>query len=167
MKKILLILAILNYSVICTAQEITKNDLKSINMGAKIYFDIDYSDAVIMGLSESDFANYEQDWVKDKTAVELSFLRGVNNKVDEIYNIGALKDADYALTVIVKSITNKGYLICDAKITDKSGKVYFYVININSGSKSKLIPGTNLSKIKASSLFAGRSLGKIMKKYSK
>ena len=120
-----------------------------------------------MGLSESDFANYEQDWVKDKTAVELSFLRGVNNKVDEIYNIGALKDADYALTVIVKSITNKGYLICDAKITDKSGKVYFYVININSGSKSKLIPGTNLSKIKASSLFAGRSLGKIMKKYSK
>ena len=98
MKKILLILAILNYSVICTAQEITKNDLKSINMGAKIYFDIDYSDAVIMGLSESDFANYEQDWVKDKTAVELSFLRGVNNKVDEIYNIGALKDADWWLS---------------------------------------------------------------------
>jgi hypothetical protein len=147
------------------AQTITVNELKSIKDGAKVNYILDFTDCIIMGTTITDFAVSEPDWDNDKPTIVNSFRNGILSQVEDfmILGMGNLSDAPYTLTVHVKSISSNGYLICDANLTDTDGKIYLAVSNVNSGKKSKLIPGTKLSKIKASSLLAGRSLGKIIK----
>ena len=145
------------------AQTVTVNELKRLKDGAKVNFVLDFTDCIIMGTTLTDFAASEPDWDNDKPTIVNSFRNGVVTKVEDFMILGNLPDAPYTLTVSVKSISSNGYLICDANLTDANGNVLLAVSKVNSGKKSKLIPGTKLSKIKASSMLAGRSLGKIIK----
>ena len=78
-------------SIVLSAQNEYK--LSSIKPGSKINYVIDFSHSIIMGLSETDFANYEKDWNKDKFSIITKFQKGINNKLDGLLNIGTLKSA--------------------------------------------------------------------------
>lgn len=139
------------------------SNFSSVRPGSKINLVIDFSKAYIMGRSETDFAVYEKDWNKDKPTIIGRFQKGVNNRLSDFLNVGLYPDAQYTLTVTVKTISDVGNVYCDAAITDQEGNVLFSVKNVNGGSEPPILPGTKLAKIKAWAFLAGRSLGSIMK----
>ena len=148
-------------SIVLSAQNEYK--LSSIKPGSKINYVIDFSHSIIMGLSETDFANYEKDWNKDKISIITKFQKGINNKLDGLLNIGTYMDSPYTLMVTVKNISDVGNIFCDVTITDDNGQILFAVKNVNGGAEPPFLPGTKLAKIKIWASLTGRSLGGILK----
>ena len=150
-------------SVMANAQEVTANELSSIKPGAKINLVMDYSKAIIMGMNETDFSNYETDWNKDKPSIVSKFQKGANSKLGGVLNLGTFPDSPYTLVVKVKTISDVGNILCDAVMTNKEGTVLFSVKNVTGSVEPPFLPGTKLAKIKIWAALIGRSLGGILK----
>lgn len=145
------------------AQVVTMNNMSSIKPGAKINYVVDFSQASIMGMTETDFSNYEKDWQEDKLSVIGKFQKGANSKLDGILRLGSYKDSPYTLKVSVISVTDLGNIICEVSLSDTEGTELFHVKNVNGGKEPPFLPGTKLAKIKVWANLTGRSLGNILK----
>lgn len=163
MKKIILLFAVVLFALSLQAQVVTVNEMSSIKPGSKINYFIDFSQASIMGMTETDFSNYEKDWQDDKPSIKGKFLKGVNFKLDDVLRLGTYKDSPYTLKIIVTTITDLGNIICDASLINSDGKELFHVKNISGGKEPPFLPGTKLAKIKVWANLTGRNLGSIMK----
>lgn len=163
MKKIILLFTVALFSLSLQAQVVTVNDMSTIKPGSKINYVIDFSQASIMGMTETDFSNYEKDWLDDKPSVKGKFLKGVNSKLDGVLRLGTYKDSPYTLKVIVTTITDLGNIICDASLISSDGKELFNVKNISGGKEPPFLPGTKLAKIKVWANLTGRNLGGVIK----
>ena len=150
------------FSMIVTAQEVTISNLSSIKPGSKINYVIDFSKSTIMGMTETDFSNYERDWNKDKPSIVVKFQKGLNNKLDGVLNFGTYTDSSYTLNITVNNISEVGNIYCDATLTNKEGEKLFHVKNVNGGSEPPILPGTKLAKIKIWATLTGRALGGIL-----
>ena len=145
-----------------TAQVVTKNSLSVLKPGSTIGYALDFSHAVIMGMDENEFSNYEKDWLKDKPKVVSNFLNGINNKLDGIIIVAPSQETDYILKVSVRSVSTKGYMVCDAVVLDKDGKSLFVAEQVNGGKEPPISPGSKLAKMKVWATLTGRSLGSII-----
>ena len=145
------------------AQEVSLNNLASLKPGAKINFEIDFSNSIIMGMNETDFSKYEKDWEKDKPSIVSKLLKGINNKLNGIFVVGTYNDSPYILKIVVKNISDVGNIFCDANILDKDNQTIFQVKNVNGGAEPPFLPGTKLAKIKIWAALIGNSLGGILK----
>ena len=63
----------------------------------------------------------------------------------------------------VRNVTTKGYITCDAEITDTTGVKYFSVKQVNGGKEPPFSPGTKLAKMKVWASLTGKSLGSIIR----
>ena len=127
-------------------------------------FQMDFSQAVIFGLSEKDFAEYEKDWYNDKQSIVSKFRTGANISLGKSYGIGNYKDALYTVKVIVNTITDEGFIICDVDIVDKHNQVLFHIDHLTGGKEPSFSVGTKLARIKIWATLTGKKLGSILKK---
>ncbi len=164
MKKVLLT-AVLTVCMVVSAmaQTVTVDSLSKVRLGSRANLTIDFSQATIHDRSEAEFAKYEKDWNDDKPSVVEKFRAAANFKLDNEMKLGFYDDADYQMTVTVKNISTKGFIVCDAVLTDNSGKVFLKVENLKGSSDSFFTPGTKLARIKFWAALTGGALGTIMK----
>jgi uncharacterized protein YqfB (UPF0267 family) len=164
MKKVLwMTIVMLCMTLTVTAQTVKVDKLSKVTLGSRVNLTMDFSKAAIHDRSEAEFAKYEKDWEEDKPSIIEKFRAAANFKLDKELKLGFYEDADYQMTVTVKTITTKGFMICDAVMTDKSGQEFFKVENLKGTSDSFFTPGTKLARIKFWAALTGGALGTIMK----
>ena len=143
MKKVLwMTIVMLCMTLSVTAQTVKVDKLSKVTLGSRVNLTMDFSKATIHDRSEAEFAKYEKDWEEDKPSIIEKFRAAANFKLDKELKLGFYEDADYQMTVTVKTITTKGFMICDAVMTDKSGQEFFKVENLKGTSDSFFTPGT-------------------------
>lgn len=148
---------------VAVAQTITINnfpkDLEGIHMNLKM----DFSQALICGMSEKEFSEFEKDWKKDKSTIIRNFKSGANFTLGNSYGVGDYKDARYTVKIIVNTITEEGYFICDVDILDENKKVVFHLDYLTGGKEPSFSIGTKLARMKVWATLTGKSLGSILK----
>ena len=165
MKKFIIVQLLLACFVVCmTAQTVTKNELPKGLQNVRMSFEVDFSQALILGMSESDFGKYEQDWYEDKPAIVRNFKAGTNVALGKSYGVGDYKDAKYVVKVIVNTITDTGFMICDVDILDEGENVLFHLDHLTGGKEPSFGIGTKLARMKVWATLTGKNLGKILKK---
>lgn len=150
-------------AVIAAAQTVTKNSLPKNLKGVRMNLVVDFSKALIYGMSEEEFSKYEKDWGEDKPTIVQNFKSGANYGIGKSYGIGDYSDASYTIVVTVNTVTNDGFIICDATIVDKESNCYFKVEEITGGKEPVFSPGTKLAKMKFWATLTGKKLGTILK----
>ena len=163
MKKNVLIMLFMFIATISYAQTVTKNNLPKNLKGAQMNLKVDFSDALICGMSEGEFSRYEKDWEEDKPTIVRNFRSGVNVGIGKSYKVGDYKVAKYTIIVKVNTITDDGYIICDADVVDNSGNVCFTVEEVTGGKEPPFMIGTKLSRMKIWATVTGKKLGSILK----
>lgn len=164
MKRILFIVTIL-FCLLAniSAQTVTKNSMPKNLTGVRMNLRMDFSNAVIFGMSEKEFAEYEKDWYDDKPTVIRNFKVGANLTLGKAYGIGDYKDAPYIVKVVVNTITEEGFIICDVDIEDEKGEVLFHIDHLTGGKEPSLSIGTKMARIKVWASLTGKKLGSILK----
>ena len=163
MKKKVLIMLFMVIAASSYAQNVTKNNFPKNMKGARMNLKMDFSDALICGMSEEEFSNYEKDWEEDKPTIVRNFRSGANVGIGKSYKIGDYRDAKYTIVIKVNTITDDGYIICDADIIDSSGNVYFTVEELTGGKEPLFMIGTKLARMKIWATVTGKKLGSILK----
>ena len=164
MKKLLLLtLMMVGMAYSAMAQTVKVDSLRKAPLGLRANLVMDFSKATIHEMSEANFAKYEKDWEKDKSSVVEKFRAAANFKLDNEMKLGYYDDADYVMTVTVKSISTQGFIVCDAVLTDNSGKMFFAVEDLKGSSDSFFTPGTKLARIKIWATLTGTALGSLIK----
>ena len=146
-----------------SAQTVTKNELpKNLN---KVYMNLtmDFSKAMICGMSEEEFSKYEKDWERDKPTIVRNFKAGANLILGSTCGIGEYKNASYNMRVTVNTITEEGYMICDASIADLEGNELFTIEEVTGGKEPSVGIGTKLARMKLWATLTGKRLGTILK----
>ena len=106
MKKIILLFLFVNFLVsFVTAQTVTKNTLPKNLKGIRMNLKIDFSDALICGMSEEEFSKYEKDWEEDKPKIVSKFMTGANLGVGKSYKIGNYANTSYIIMIKINTIT--------------------------------------------------------------
>ena len=163
MKRLLFYILASIMTVTSFSQTVTKNDLPKNLKGIRMNFQMDFSQAVIMGMSENEFAEYEKDWNDDKPTIVRNFKSGTNFTLGNSYGVGDYKDAKYMVIVKVNTITDEGYFVCDVDILDEVNKVVFHLDYLTGGSEPTFSIGTKLARMKVWATLTGKSLGSILK----
>ena len=146
-----------------SAQTITKNTLPKNLKEAQMNFQMDFSKAMILGMSESEFAEYEKDWYDDKPTIIHNFVVGANLALGKSYRFGDYKNARYAVKVLVNTITEEGFFICEVDIVDEKNEVVFHLDSLTGGSEPAIGIGTKLARMKVWATLTGKKLGSILK----
>ena len=107
MKKIMVFCLLLVCSMAnLSAQTVTKNTLPKNLQGVHMNFEVDFSQAMILGKTETEYAEYEKDWNKDKGTIIRNFRVATNLAIGKSYKVGEYKDATYVIKVKVNTITD-------------------------------------------------------------
>lgn len=163
MKNIIFLILSCAFVASMSAQTVTKNDMPKNMQGMRMNVQMDFSNAMILGMSETEFAKYEKDWNEDKPAIVRDFRNGANMAIGKSMGIGEYSDASYTIMVKVNTITDKGYIMCDVDIVDTKGNVLLHIDRLTGGSEPTMGIGTKLSRIKMWATLTGRKLGSILK----
>ena len=164
MKIVVSILFSLVLAFNCHAQTVTKNDLPKNLQGIRMNLKADFSEALICGMNEKEFSEYEKDWEEDKPTIVRNFKTGANVGIGKSYGIGDYQDASYTIMIKVNTITDEGFIICDAKIIDSNGNTRFVVERLTGGKEPAFMIGTKLARMKIWATLTGKALGDILKK---
>lgn len=165
MKKVLTFFSLFCLAAInLSAQTVIKNSLPKDMSGVKMNFDVDFSKALIFGMTEAEFCDHEKDWKKDKKFIAKKMKNSANYALGKHYSIGDYNFALYTIVVTINTITKEGYIICDAQVVDNSGVVRLQIEELSGGKEPLFMPGSKLAKIKFWSMLTGERLGKILSK---
>ena len=146
-----------------SAQTVTINSLPKNPVGVHMELVMDFSKAVIYGLSEEEFAAYEEDWYEDKPSIVDKFRTGANVILGDAYKIGHYSDTSYTVKVTVNTITDEGFIICDVDVIDQQGQVVFHIDHLTGGKEPSFFIGTKLARIKIWAALTGKNFGSILK----
>ena len=153
MKRIIATLLI--FSAIFTAANAQKvnGSFAPLREEARIRMNIDFSEADIMGMTEAEFTDYEEDWTHDKVQI-----------LNLFYDVGDYKlETDYTLDLVVRTVNTRGDYDCD---------LYLYR-NMDDGSQEFVAEalgvyarggkiGTKLNLMKDGAKHTGKELGKFL-----
>ena len=164
MKRIIATLLI--FSAIFTAANAQKvnGSFAPLREEARIRMNIDFSEADIMGMSEAEFTDYEEDWTHDKVQILNLFYENVNDALKGNLVVGDYKlETDYTLDLVVRTVNTRGDYDCD---------LYLYR-NMDDGSQEFVAEalgvyarggkiGTKLNLMKDGAKHTGKELGKFL-----
>lgn len=139
-----------------TAQTIT-GSLKELASFGKANIEVDFSDASIHYMTEEEFAQYEQDWKKDKPEVIADFIEGVTDKLKGRLVVGTCLKTPFLLKVLVQNVTTKGDYICDVLVFNEEN-VLATIKNVKADGGTI---GSKLNLIKDGAEHTGEKLGKL------
>ena len=169
MKKILATL-MLSVALFATAnaQKITGSFAPLANE-ARVKMNVVFSEALIMGMSEEEFADFEEDWTHDKVEIVSLFYDNANDVLGGSPVIGNYKqDTEYMLDLVVRTVDVRGNYDCDL----------YLIHNLADGRREEIAKaegvyarggkiGTKLNLMKDGAKHTGKELGKFLKKAMK
>ncbi len=161
MKKYLMLLAVLFVGMqVASAQTLTEGTVDVLrNQSVKVI--VDYSNAIIMDMTEAEFAEYEDDWYKDQPTIISDFVEEVNQRSGNLLYMSARRESDYTLRWSVRYIYESGDIVSDFYLESADGEVVAKIADVV-GEGSRF--GTKLYRIKSGAESTGRALGKFFKR---
>lgn len=153
----LMLCALCGVSSMMSAQTVT-GSFKELASFGKANIEINFSDASIHSMTEEDFAEYEQDWSKDKPGVIADFIDGVTDKLKGGLVVGTRLKTPFLLKVLVQNITTKGDYTCDVVVlNDEKEVAAIKTVKADGGTF-----GSKLNLIKDGAEHTGEKLGKLL-----
>ena len=143
-----------------SAQLLVDGSLTPLIKADRVNVKIDFSEALIHGMSETAFSSYEKDWDVDKPVIIGYFLSEAKQKCGDLINLGTYENADCEIRVNVISINEKGNYVCEADVYDAAGNV---IAKIKDISAKGVHFGTKLNLIKDGAKHTGAAFGKFLK----
>ena len=102
-----------------SAQQVSQGSLGVLRGVGRANLEVDYSEAVIQGMTEADYAAYETEWLKDKPSIIMKFVDEFN-KVQDNLAIGLLPDVKYTCVLKVLNVTREGDIRAEFYVTETS-----------------------------------------------
>ena len=162
-KTITLLLLLTALSAAANAQKIT-GSFSPLGDEARVKMNIDFSEADIMGMSEEEFADYEEDWTHDKVEILSLFYNCANDEMDGALIVGNYKqDTEYTLDLIVRTVDVRGNYDCDLVLYRNldDGSLEFVAKAEGIYARGGKI-GTKLNLMKDGAKHTGKTLGKFL-----
>lgn len=94
--------------------------LKEMAQAGRARIEVDYSEAMIHGMSEDEFGVYEPDYFVDKDVIEGKFLGMLADGIGD-FIVGTKVKSDYLISVKVIQVNPKGNHVCDVFIIRDNG----------------------------------------------
>ncbi len=167
MKNIKLFLSVLLICVSFSAssQVVSIGSLDEVKDVQRFRFEADFSEAIIHGLSVSDFAIYEPDWDKDYDEILTEFVSAANEELIKVNQIiGINIDAEYTIRWKVLSINPKGNINSYVLIINCSGETIATISHVKADGGTF---GSKLNLIKDGAEHTGKKFGKFVSKQIK
>ncbi|MBR5899366.1 MAG: hypothetical protein IKZ14_07875 [Muribaculaceae bacterium] len=156
MKKILLALCALMVSFNIFAVRLESGSLAELAKAGRANFEIDYSAASIHGMTETDFAEYEQDWHKDQPQIVMKFISCFASVANG--KVILTKNGNNALTLrwVVLQILPNGTTLGELHLIGENGEVLARIVELEGKGG---IFGTKLNLIKDGAKRSGQNAG--------
>ena len=153
--------AVVNASAI----KLESGSLKELATAGRANFEVDYSNAIIHGMSEDEFALYELDWEKDQPQIIGKFLSYLNESISDQLIIVRGKKYDITLRWVVLYISENGFIKGELEVVAADGTILAKIVELNGeggrfGSKLNLIKDGASSSGKLAGVFLKRELRK-------
>ena len=163
-KHCLMLVALILGIQAANAQTLVQGSLDVLRGEEYVKVVVDYSNALIMDMTEAEFAEYEEDWYKDQPIIMRDLLEEANDRLVGILSLGESEAPNYTLRWVVKRIDHDGYILSDFYLDSADGEVVAVITNVvgNGG-----MFGTKLYLIKTGAESTGRTLGKFLRKQLK
>ena len=161
MKRYFMLLALLFLGMqAASAQTLTQGSLDVLR-GQSVKVIADYSNAIIMDMTEAEFAEYEEDWYKDQPTIISDLIDEVNQRSGHLLYMSARRESDYTLRWSVRYIYESGDIISDFYLESADGEVVAKIADVVGEGGAF---GTKLYRIKSGAESTGRALGKFFKR---
>ena len=164
MKKIVATLLIISaIFTVANAQKVT-GSFAPLGDEARVKMNIDFSEADIMGMSEEEFADFEEDWNHDKVDILAYIYERANDALNGAISVGNYKqETEYTLDLVVRTVNGRGDYDCDVylyrNLDDGSQEFVAEALGVNArGGKI----GTKLNLMKDGAKHTGKELGKFL-----
>mgnify|MGYP003407642817 CR=1 FL=1 len=150
------------------AVKIESGSLRELAKAGIANFEVDYSNAVIHGMSEEEFAEYELDWDKDLPQILALFRGNLAERAGDYLALVTKKKASLTLRWVVLFINTKGDTKSELHVLDADGTILAKIVELNGeggtfGSKLNLIKDGAKSSGKKAGSFLKRELKKALK----
>lgn len=167
MRKLICFLFLLQVSLVVGAQELA-GTLDGLAQEGKARLVVDFSEAVIHGMSEQEFAQYERKWYRDKPIVVGEFHSEFADELDGLLLCNSVIKSPYTIVVKYYSINSKGDTSLSLHVLEKiSDGQETEVAVINGIKEDGGTFGTKIALIKDGARNVGEKAGKILKKHLK
>ena len=144
-----------------SAQTLTQGSLDVLRGEEYVKVVVDYSNAIIMDMTEEEFAEYEEDWYKDQPAIMSKFIEEANEELGGRLRLSRTKDSNYILRWAVEWIDESGTIMSDFYLETADGEVIAVIKRVKGKGGAF---GTKLYLIKEGAEETGESLGEFLKK---
>ena len=162
MKRYLMLLALLFVGMqAASAQTLTEGSLDVLRGQQSVKVIVDYSNAIIMDMTEAEFAEYEEDWYKDQPTIISDLIDEVNQRSGHLLYMSARRESDYTLRWSVRYIYESGDIVSDFYLESADGEVVAKIADVVGEGGAF---GTKLYRIKTGAESTGRALGKFFKR---
>lgn len=146
------------------AQTLVQGSLDVLRGEEYVKVVVDYSNALIMDMTEVEFAKWEKDWYKDQPQIMSELIEEVNDKWDGVLRLSRTRTTNYILRWAVKWIDESGTIMSDFYLETAGGEVIAVIENVRGKGG---VFGTKLYLIKTGAESTGRTLGKFLRKQLK
>lgn len=143
-----------------SAQTLEQGSLDVLRGEEYVKVVVDYSNALIMDMTEEEFAEYEEDWYKDQPAIMSKFIEEANEELGGRLRLSRTKDSNYILRWAVEWIDENGTIMSDFYLETADGEIIAVIENVKGKGG---VFGTKLNLIKDGAEETGESLGKFLK----
>ena len=158
MKRYIIVLCCLVFSLSIMAQKFEQGSLALLNNVEKANFQIEFLS--IHGMTENDFSKYEADWETDKPTVVAIFTDYANRKLKGKLLLGNFPKEKYTVKAIVNEINQKGNYDCDIVVLGSNKQVIAKITGVRAEGG---VWGTKLNLIKDGAENTGKKFGEILK----
>lgn len=158
MKKVVAFFMLVVGVFVANAQQV-EGSLDILKGEVRVNFELNYSKATIHGMTEPEFAKYEEDWYKDMPQIVGDFLSGLNMQVSDYVRFGAYPGSKYTLRVDVVDVAIDGSCDSDVLLLDANSNVVAKIVGLRADGG---MFGTKLYLIKKGAEHSGKRLGRVL-----
>lgn len=160
MKRVLILMCCVALGFTAKAQKL-EGSIDVLLDEVRVNFELNFANASIHGMTEAEFAKYEEDWYKDMPEIVGGFVADLNDEMKGLVRFGTYPTAKYTLRVNVVDVSANGHLDSDAVLLDNSGNIVAKIVGLQADSAPW---GTKLYLIKVSAGRSGEKLGEMLYK---
>ena len=169
MKKAFCLLLLMAIFIPSNAQRITFGSFSLLRDQIRVKLIVDFSEADIMGMTEQEFSEYEEDWEHDKVEIVSLFHNYANEKLKGRLMLGNYRqDTAFMLQLVVRTVDVRGNYDCDLYLLgngENGEKVVLAKAEGLSARGGKF--GSKLNLMKDGAEHTGTELGRFLLKVAK
>lgn len=169
MKKAFCLLLLAAIFITASAQRVTSGSFSLLRDQLRVKLVVDFSEADIMGMSEQEFSEYEEDWEHDKVEIVSLFHNYANEKLNGRLLLGNYRqDTALMLRLVVRTVDVRGDYDCDLFLLGGGGDGEKIVLAKAEGLSARGGKfGSKLNLMKDGAEHTGTELGRFLLKVAR